>query len=75
MTLGYLGAVQARGGNIDEACATWSTALGVMDGVHSARTRQVVTDMRSALSPFRRRGIPAAAELDARAGAYLAGAA
>ena len=74
VTLGYLGAVQARGGNLDEACATWSSALGAMDGVHSARTRQVVADMRSALSPFRRRGIPAAAELDARAGAYLASA-
>ena len=72
VTLGYLGAVQARGGSLDEACATWSTALGAMDGVHSGRTRQVVADMRSALSPFRRRGIPAAAELDARASAYLA---
>ncbi|HEV2635398.1 MAG TPA: hypothetical protein VGX23_09655 [Actinocrinis sp.] len=75
VTLGYLGAVQARGGNLDEACATWSTALNAMDGVHSARTRQVVADMRSALSPFRGRGIPAAADLDARASAYLASAA
>lgn len=74
VTLGYLGAVQARSGNIDEACTSWSAALSAMDGVHSARTRQVVVDMRSALSPFRRRGIPAAAELDARAGAYLSGA-
>jgi hypothetical protein len=75
VTLGYLGAVQARSGNLDEACATWSTALCAMDGVHSARTRQVAMDMRSALSPFRRRGIPAAAELDTRASAYLASAA
>ena len=72
VTLGYLGAVQARGGSLDEACATWSTALAAMDGVHSGRTRQVVADMRSAISPFRRRGIAAAMELDARAGAYLA---
>jgi hypothetical protein len=28
VTLGYLGAVQARQGKIDEACATWSTAPG-----------------------------------------------
>jgi hypothetical protein len=72
VTLGYLGAVQARQGNLDEACATWSTALGAMDGIRSARARQTVADMRSALSPFRRRGIATAAELDARAAAYLA---
>jgi hypothetical protein len=75
VTLGYLGAVQARQGAIDEACSTWSTALEVMDGVHSGRTRQTVVDMRAALSPFRARGIPAAAELDQRAARYLASAA
>lgn len=74
VTLGYLGAVQARQGAIDEACATWSTALDAMDGVHSARARQAAADMRIALSPFRRRGIPAATEIDARAAAYLAAA-
>ncbi|TDO57368.1 hypothetical protein EV651_11192 [Kribbella sp. VKM Ac-2571] len=72
VTLGYLGAVQARQGAIDEACSTWSAALDAMDGVHSGRTRQTVVDMRSALSPFRARGIPAAAELDHRAARYLA---
>ncbi len=75
VTLGYLGAVQARQGNLDEACASWSTALDAMDGIRSARARQTVADMRSALSPFRRRGIATAAELDARAAAYLATAA
>jgi transcriptional regulator with XRE-family HTH domain len=35
------------------------------------RTRQAVVDMRVALSAFRRRGIPATVELDARASAYL----
>jgi hypothetical protein len=74
VTLGYLGAVQARRGNLDEACGNWSTALDAMEGVRSARARQTVADMRAALSPFRRRGIAtaAAAELDARAAAYLA---
>ncbi|MBV1854543.1 Tat pathway signal protein [Catellatospora tritici] len=72
VTLGYLGAVQARQGNLDEACGNWSTALEAMDGIRSARARQTVADMRSALSPFRRRGITTAAELDARAAAYLA---
>lgn len=75
VTLGYLGAVQARQGAIDEACSTWSMALDVMDGVHSGRTRQTVVDMRAALSPFRARGIPAATELDHRASRYLASAA
>jgi hypothetical protein len=71
VTLGYLGAVQARRGSLDEACAIWSLALDTMDGVQSGRTRKVVHEMRSALSPIRRRGIPAASELDARAAAYL----
>ncbi len=32
VTLGYLGAVYARRGEIDQACSTWSTALDAMDG-------------------------------------------
>jgi hypothetical protein len=71
VTLGYLGAVHARRGEIDEACSTWSTALDAMDGIHSARARQTVVDMRAALSAFGRRGVPATVELDARACAYL----
>jgi DNA-binding XRE family transcriptional regulator len=71
VTLGYLGAVHARRGEIDEACLTWSTALDAMDGIHSARARQTVVDMRAALSAFGRRGVPATVELDARACAYL----
>lgn len=71
VTLGYLGAVQARQGAIEKACATWSRALDAMDGVRSGRTRQVAADMRSVLSPFRQRGIPAVADVDARAAAYL----
>ncbi|MGH3826727.1 MAG: helix-turn-helix domain-containing protein [Pseudonocardiaceae bacterium] len=71
VTLGYLGAVQVRLGEIDQACSTWSTALDAMDGIRSGRTRQAVLDMRAALSPFRHRAIPATVELDARACAYL----
>lgn len=74
VTLGYLGAVQARQGGIEEACATWSNALDAMDGIRSGRTRQVAADMRSVLSPLRRRGIRAVIELDTRAAAYIAGA-
>jgi hypothetical protein len=75
VTLGYLGSVQARQGGIEEACATWSRALDAMEGVRSARTRQVALDMRSALAQFRRRGIRTAANVDARAARYLATAA
>jgi hypothetical protein len=71
VTMGYMGAVQARQGNVEEACSTWSGALEAMDGIRSARTRQTVTDMRSALTPFRRRGVRAVADLDTQAAAYL----
>ncbi|MGH4007385.1 MAG: helix-turn-helix transcriptional regulator [Pseudonocardiaceae bacterium] len=71
VTLGYLGAVHAHLGEFDQACSTWSTALDAMDGIHSARARQTVVDMRAALSAFRRSGVPAAVELDARACSYL----
>jgi hypothetical protein len=72
VTLGYLGSVQARQGGIEEACATWSSALDAMDGVRSGRTRQAARDMSSVLSQFRRRGIRVVADLDARAASYLA---
>ncbi|MEV8376737.1 hypothetical protein AB0P21_28600 [Kribbella sp. NPDC056861] len=72
VTLGYLGAVQARSGNIEEACGTWSEALDAMDGVHSGRARQAVRDMRSSLSVYRPKGIRSVAELDTRAARYLA---
>ena len=72
VTLGYLGAVQVTDGKVDEACATWSDALdAVEDGIYSGRARRAVVDMRSALAPYRHRGIPAVAELDARAARYL----
>jgi tetratricopeptide (TPR) repeat protein len=72
VTLGYLGAVQARQGALDEACAAWSQALEAMEGVRSGRTRQTVLDMRSVLSSFRGRGIRAVTDLDTRASRYLA---
>jgi tetratricopeptide (TPR) repeat protein len=71
VTLGYLGSVQLRRGEVDAACGTWSTALDAMNGVSSGRTRQVVLDMRTSLAPFRRDRLPSALELDARATEYL----
>ncbi|MDX3078624.1 Tat pathway signal protein [Streptomyces sp. MI02-7b] len=71
VTLGYFGAVQARQGLIEEACATWNRALDAMDGVRSGRTRQTAVQMRSALSPYRQRGVRAVRETDARAATFL----
>ncbi|WP_372412667.1 Tat pathway signal protein [Streptomyces luteireticuli] len=71
VTLGYLGAVQAQQGSVEAACATWSRALDAMDGIQSGRARDTVTTMRRVLSPFRNRGIPAVAEVDARAAKIL----
>ncbi|MFI0742779.1 Tat pathway signal protein [Streptomyces sp. NPDC021100] len=71
VTLGYLGAVQARQGSLEAACSTWHQALDAMGGIHSGRARQTVVQMRRALSPFRGRGDSTAAALDARARAAL----
>ncbi|MER5466612.1 Tat pathway signal protein [Streptomyces sp. NPDC002668] len=72
VTLGYLGATQISAGTVEEACATWSHALDAMEeGIYSGRARQRVVEMRSLLSPYRRRGIPAAVELETRATDYL----
>lgn len=71
VTLGSFGAVQLHSGNLDEACATWTKALNTIDGIRSGRARQVVHGMRSALSPFRNRGIITVKEFDERAAAYL----
>ncbi|MFD9715867.1 Tat pathway signal protein [Streptomyces sp. NPDC059076] len=71
VTLGYLGAVQARQGHLDAACATWTQALDAMTGIRSGRTRDTVIHMRRALSPLRSRGGSAATELDQRAAQML----
>ncbi|MER6528124.1 Tat pathway signal protein [Streptomyces sp. NPDC001508] len=72
VTLGYLGATQVSAGNVEEACATWSSALDAMEeGIYSGRARQQVVEMRQFLSPYRRRGIAAAVELESRAADYL----
>jgi hypothetical protein len=72
VTLGYLGATQAEQGEIEAACATWGRSLDAMEGVRSGRTRQVAADMRSTLSPFRRRGLRHVTDIDDRAASYLA---
>ncbi|MFE0055424.1 Tat pathway signal protein [Streptomyces sp. NPDC059003] len=71
VTLGYMGAVQARQGNVEAACATWGRALDSMDGVFSGRARETVVNMRRVLSPYRKRGIAVAGEIDERARVVL----
>ena len=71
VTLGYLGATQVKQGSIEAACATWSKSLDAMQGVRSGRTRQVASDMRSLLCPFKQRGLGHVTDIDARAASYL----
>ncbi|MDG4796649.1 Tat pathway signal protein [Micromonospora sp. WMMD1082] len=71
VTLGYMGAIQARQGDIEEACDTWSRSLDAMDGVRSGRTRQVAAEMRALLSPYKRRSIRVVQDVDMRARNYL----
>jgi hypothetical protein len=72
LTLGHLGSAQFAAGRVDEACDSWGQALDVVeDGVHSARVRQAITQMRTLIAPARYRRTPAVADLHARATAYL----
>lgn len=73
ITLAHLGDVQSRLGAVEEACATWNKSLDAMEGLRSARARDAVARMRSSLTPFSGRRIPAVAALDTRAAAYLKG--
>ncbi len=75
VTLGYLGAAQMTSGDIEEACATWSQALDLIEdgGIKSGRTRQTAADIRQMTTPFRHsRRIPVLASMEERVSAYLA---
>lgn len=75
VTLGYLGATHISTGDIDEACATWSMALDVIEdgAIYSRRAQRTINDMRRLVAPLKRREIPAIAEIDERGARYLAG--
>lgn len=73
VTLGYLGELQARQGEIEAACATWSQALDTMGGIRSGRARDTVVTMRRTLRTVKGRGIPAVTDLDVRAAQVLHG--
>lgn len=72
VTLGYLGALEAQQGSVEAACNVWGQALDAMQSVQSGRARDSVVTMRRMLSPYRNRGIGAAAEIDERARELLA---
>ncbi|WP_147404291.1 hypothetical protein [Nocardia panacis] len=72
VTLGYLGTVQARRGELEQACATWTVALGAMEGVRSGRTRDITRDIRGIVAPYVGQQIAGVREIDERAADYLA---
>ncbi len=72
VTLGYLGSVQARRGELEHACATWQDALDAMGAVRSGRTRSIARDIRSHLAPQLHRAVSGAREADEQAAQYLA---
>lgn len=58
----WLAECQARRGNLAAACANWTEAQVVLDGIASQRAAQCWTDMRALLRPHAQRRIP---EVDA----------
>ncbi|MEU3322056.1 tetratricopeptide repeat protein [Streptomyces sp. NPDC006785] len=62
-------AAQARA---DEAVASWTQALVLMEGMTSDRTRKAITSIRSTLAVYQRRKVPGAADLARRAREALA---
>ncbi|MFC9964370.1 hypothetical protein [Nocardia ignorata] len=71
VTLGYLGAIQARQGDLEKACATWDSALSSMEQVQSGRTRAVARGIRAAVAPHRDSTVPGVVEVENRASEYL----
>jgi transcriptional regulator with XRE-family HTH domain len=72
VTLGYLGTVQARAGELERACTTWGSALTAMNGVQSGRTRNVARDIRATVAPYVDQAIAGVRDIDERAADYLA---
>jgi hypothetical protein len=71
VTLGYLGSVQLRRGELDRACATWKAVMDELEGIQSGRTRDAVQTIHDSLKPIARRASGTVRELDRRAAAYL----
>ncbi|WP_371496083.1 tetratricopeptide repeat protein [Kitasatospora sp. NBC_00374] len=67
LTYADLGDSLAAQTRADEAIATWSQAMDLMEGMSSDRTRKAVSSIRPSLAIYRGRGVPGAAELERRA--------
>jgi hypothetical protein len=67
LTLTAQGRELATLGHVEQACVTWERALGMLDGVRSARAADSVASMRRQLRSLSGRGIGAAGALDERA--------
>ncbi|MCX0274931.1 hypothetical protein NLM24_30390 [Nocardia zapadnayensis] len=73
VTLGYLGTVQARMGEIERACSTWASALTAMSDVQSGRTRDVAREIRETVASYAGKQISGVDEVAAQASNHLAG--
>jgi hypothetical protein len=67
LTFADLGDSLAAQARADEAVQAWSSAVRLMEGVASDRTRKAVASMRPTLAMYKRRGVPGSRELDQRA--------
>jgi hypothetical protein len=70
LSLASQGKEQAAQGHVEQACGTWSQALGYFEGVYSDRAVKQVAGIRRQLTVFERRGVQAAADLDEQARAW-----
>ncbi|MDJ1138478.1 tetratricopeptide repeat protein [Streptomyces iconiensis] len=63
LTHADLGDSLASQARADEAIAAWRTALDLMEGMTSDRTRKAISSIRPTLAIYQRRGVPGASEL------------
>lgn len=68
LTSAWLAEVQCLQGRVELACATWTEAFRLAEGIQSNPTLEAKKNMRRMLSPYRKRGIAGVNRLlDARA--------
>jgi hypothetical protein len=67
LTFADLGDSLAAQARADEAVRAWTSAINLMGGMASDRTRKAVASMRPTLAIYKRRGVPGSRELDQRA--------
>ena len=66
LTYADLGDSLAAQARADEAIAAWTTALNLMDGMTSDRTRKAIASIRPALATYQRCKVPGATQLHRR---------